>query len=141
MSLVPIALAFTSGAMGDIGALKTKLRAWAKDDPMDAILATILGGGVAFYLAEKDAHPELASPWDGVLHMATTLWHGSSLQPATAAGRALVAFVQAFGPTLVLAAFDEPAAEKHAAEKQAAQVQLAILERLDRIVQLLERQP
>lgn len=138
-----MALAFTSGAMGDLGALKTKLRAWAKDDPMDAILATILGGGVAYYLAEKDSHPELANPWDGVLHMATTLWHGPSLQPATPAGRALVAFVQAFGPTLVLAAFDDPAPkhdDKQRAEQQAAAVQLAILERLDRIVQLLEKQ-
>lgn len=146
MQLLPFALAFVSGATGDeirVDELKTKLRAWAKDDPMDAVLATIIGGGLAFYLVEKDTHPELEGPWDGILYMVTTLSMGSTTTtvPSTPAGRALTAFVQTFGTTLALNAFDAPAAEKRAAADQEAAVQVAILERLDRIVQLLEKQP
>ena len=141
MQLVPFAVAFAAGATGDVAevnALKAKLRTWAKDDPMDAVLATILGGGLAFYLAEKESNAALATPWDGVLQMAGAIWHGSSVAPTTAAGRALVAFVQAFGPTLALSVFDDTAAEKRAAAAQEAATQAAMLERLDRIVQLLE---
>lgn len=142
-ALVPVAMGFLSGTLDDAAALKHKLRTWAKEDPMDAVLATILGGGLAFYLVEKDTHPELASPWDGILYMVTTLSMGSmtDLRPTTKAGQALTAFVQTFGTTLALSAFEPPASEKRAAAAQEAAVQLAILERLDRIVNLLEQKP
>lgn len=141
-SLLPFAIAFAAGATGDvaeIAALKTKLRTWAKDDPMDAVLATVLGGGLAYYLAERESNGSLATPWDGVLQMAGAIWHGTQVAPTTAAGRALVAFVQAVGPTLALSFFDDTAAEKRAAAAQEAAMQAAMLERLDKIVQLLER--
>lgn len=145
-ALMPLALGIMAGATGDaseVAALKHKLRTWAKEDPMDAVLATVLGGGLAFYLAEKDTHPELTSPWDGVLYIATTLSVGSmtSLVPTTKVGQALTAFVQTFGSALALSVFDPPAAEKRAAAAQETALQLAILERLDRIVTLLEQPP
>ena len=144
MSLLPYAVAFAAGATGDVAevtALETKLRTWAKEDPLDAVLATILGGGIAYYLAEKDTNPDCNNPWDGILYMVTTMSMGATtdVKPTTQAGQALTAFVQTFGPTLALSAFEAPAAEKRAAAAQEAAVQVAILERLERIVQLLEQ--
>jgi hypothetical protein len=146
MALMPLALGLLSGATGDaseLGALKHKLRTWAKDDPMDAVMATVLGGGLAFYLAEKDTNAQIGNAWDGILYMVHTLAMGSTTEtkPTTATGHALASFVQTFGPALALSAFDPTAAEKKASAAEQQAVQLAILERLDRIVQLLEKQP
>jgi hypothetical protein len=109
---------------------------------MDALFALVVGGGFAFYAAEKDTNPACKSPWDGILYMATALSVGyDNLFPTTSAGHALATFAQTFGPSLANAALEPPAEEKRAAEAAQAQVQLAILERLDRIVKLLEAQP
>ena len=138
--LIPAALALFSNG-DDLSDLKRGLRAWAAKDPMDALFALVVGGGIAFYAAEKDTNPGCKSPWDGVLYMATALSVGyDNLFPTTTAGHALATFAQTFGPSLANAAFEPPAAEKRAAEEAQAKVQLAILERLDRIVQLLEKQ-
>lgn len=138
--LIPAALALFSNG-DDLSGLKRGLRAWAEKDPMDALFALVVGGGIAFYAAEKDTNPGCKSPWDGVLYMATALSVGyDNLFPTTTAGHALATFAQTFGPSLANAAFEPPAAEKRAAEEAQAKVQLAILERLERIVQLLEKQ-
>ena len=139
--LLPAALALL-GDGEDLAQLKNGLRAWAKKDPIDALLAVVLGGGVAFYLAERNTNPGCKSPWDGILYMATALSVGyDNLFPTTASGHALATFVQTFGPSLAANALEEPPAEKAADEAQKAAVQLAILERLDRIVQLMETKP
>ena len=141
LPLIPAALAMFDGA-DDFSALKRGLRAWAKNDPLDALFATVLGGGLAFYVAERDTNPACKNPWDGILYMATALSVGyDNLFPTTATGHALATFVQSVGPSLAAGAFDTPAAEKAATEAQQQAVQLAILERLDRIVQLLETKP
>jgi voltage-gated potassium channel len=140
-SLVPYALAFLSndGPNSDYAELKHGLRKWAQEDPIDALMAVVLGGGVAFYLAERDTNPGCKTPWDGILYMSTALSVGyDNLFPTTAAGHALATFVQTFGPSLANAAFEPTAAEKRDSEAQANAVNLAILERLDAIVRLLE---
>ncbi len=135
---VPIALAFASGD-SDASAIKQRLRTWAKDDPIDALFALVVGGGFAFYAAERDTNPGCKNPWDGILYMATALSVGyDNLFPTTTAGHALATFAQTFGPSLAANALEPPAAEERAAEAEQARVQLAILERLDRIVQLLD---
>jgi hypothetical protein len=138
--LIPAALALF-GNSDDLSQIKRGLRAWAANDPLDALFALVVGGGIAFYAAEKDTNPGCKSPWDGVLYMATALSVGyDNLFPTTTAGHALATFAQTVGPSLAANAFEPPAAEKRAVEEQQAKVQLAILERLDRIVQLLEKQ-
>jgi hypothetical protein len=138
-SLLPYAVAFLADDGQGFASLKQDLRRWAKDDPIDALLATVIGGGLAFYVAERDTNPGCKNPWDGILYMATALSVGyDNLFPTTTTGHALATFVQTFGPSLASAALEPPAAETRAAEAKAAAVNVAILERLDAIVRLLE---
>lgn len=138
ISLLPIALGLLASGGEDYASLKRDLRRWAKDDPIDALLATVLGGGLAFYLAERDANPGCATPWDGILYIATCLSVGyDNLFPTTPTGHALASLVQTFGPALSGMAFDPPAAEARAAADADAEVNRAILARLDDIVRLL----
>jgi hypothetical protein len=139
--LLPVALGIL-GDGNDLTALKTGLRAWAKKDPMDALLATVLGGGIAFYLAERHTNENCKKPWDGILFMATALSVGyDKVFPTTSAGQALATFVRSFGSSLALNAFEPTALEDRANVTAQNAVQLAILERLDRIVNLLEQKP
>ena len=139
--LIPVALGLL-GEGNDLATLKHGLRAWAKKDPIDALLATVLGGGIAFYLAERGTNPACKNPWDGILYMATALSVGyDNLFPTTTAGHALATFVQTFGPSLAANALEPTAADDRANEVAQNAVQLAILERLDRIVNLLEQKP
>lgn len=148
-SWLPIALGLLDGDAGRYGDLKHALRSWATRDPIDALAATVVGGGVAFYLAERDHNPACATPWDGILYIATCLSVGyDNLYPTTPAGHGLAALVQSFGPALAGMAFDPPAAETRAeadaaragaeaARAETAAVDRAILARLDDIVRLL----
>ena len=146
--LLPIALGLLASDSGEYASLKQDLRRWAKEDPVDALMATVLGGGIAFYLAERDQNPACAKPWDGILYIATCLSVGyDNLFPVTPAGHALASMVQTFGPALSGMAFDAPASEARAqAEAEAvaraaeAATQQAILGKLEEIVQLLAAQ-
>lgn len=141
--LIPFALALFDdrGPGSDYANAKQALRDWAKDDPIDALAAVVIGGGFAFYLAEKDTNPGCQSAWDGILYMSTALSVGyDNLFPTTAAGHALATFAQTFGPALANNALDEPAAVKRAREEEAAEVNRQILARLEDIVRLLDQQ-
>ncbi len=145
VTLLPIALGLLSAEGNQYASLKEDLRRWAQDDPIDAVVATVLGGGIAFYLAERDGNPNCTTPWDGILYIATCLSVGyDNVFPTTPTGHALASLVQTFGPALSGMAFDPPAAETRAeaaatrAEAaEAAAVNRAILARLDDIVKLL----
>jgi len=145
-ALMPYALAFLAMDGDEYASLKQGLRTWAKDDPIDALLATVVGGGVAFYLAEHEGNPNCPTVWDGILYMATCLSVGYDNNfPTTPVGHAVAALVQTFGPALSGMAFDDTAATKQAAElaatqaaSEAAHVDRQILARLDDIVRLLE---
>ena len=141
--LMPFALAFMSLETSDYANAKDEVRGWARRDPMDALLTTVLGGGVAFYLAEHEGNPNCPTVWDGILYMATCLSVGyDNLFPVTPTGHALASLVQTFGPALSGMAFDAPAAEARAEADEAAAVNRAILARLEDIVRLLgERSP
>jgi phage tail protein X len=136
--LLPIALGLVAAGGDDYAQLKRGLRRWAQGDPIDALLTTVVGGGLAFYAAEHGANPGCATPWDGILYIATCLSVGyDNLFPTTPAGHALAALVQTFGPALSGMAFDAPAAEARAAADAEAEVSRQILARLDEIVRLL----
>jgi hypothetical protein len=135
----PLGLAFLASSGGDdYAAVKRELRTFAKRDPMDALLAIALGGGVAFYLVERETNPAIATPWDAILYMATCFSVGyDNTFPVTPAGHALATFVQTFGPALAGSALDAPAAE--AEPDEALEVNKQILARLEDIVKLLEQ--
>ena len=133
-ALVPFALGLY--VMHDhelLGDVKRELRAWAKKDPIDALMTTVVGGGIAFYLAERASNPNCPTAWDGILYMSTALSVGyDNTFPTTPTGHALATFAQTFGPAMANAAFDPPASE------QEPNVDLAILAKLDEIVKLLQ---
>jgi voltage-gated potassium channel len=145
--LLPIALGVYAlkDSSDDFAKMKAELRTWAKKDPIDALIATVFGGGLAFYLAERDTNANCVTPWDGILYMSTALSVGyDNLFPTTPIGHALATFAQTFGPGLANAALEPPAAELAAAAAEAAaratddaEVNRAILARLDDIVKLL----
>jgi len=138
VTLLPIALGLLAAEGTEYASLKQDLRRWAKDDPIDALVATVLGGGLAFYLAERDGNPACSTPWDGILYAATCLSVGyDNLFPTTPTGHAIASLIQTFGPALAGMAFDAPAAETRAEADAAAEVNRAILARLDDIVRLL----
>jgi hypothetical protein len=136
--LLPVALGFLTSEDG-LGSIKRALRGAVSKDPMDALLTTVVGGGIAFWMAERESNPACRSPWDGILYVATCLSVGyDNLFPSTATGHAIASAVQTFGPALAGKAFDPPAAEVAAAEMN--DVNHQILARLDDIVRLLEAQ-
>ncbi len=138
-ALLPYALAFLAMDGQEYASLKQGLRTWAKDDPIDALLATVVGGGVAFYLAEHEGNPNCPTVWDGILYMATCLSVGYDNNfPTTPVGHSIASMVQTFGPALSGMAFDEPAKIKDAEAEAASNVDRQILARLDDIVRLLE---
>jgi voltage-gated potassium channel len=137
--LIPLGLALFTDPGNDFTKAKDTIRTWAKDDPIDALAAVVIGGGVAFYLAERESNPGCKNPWDGILYMSTALSVGyDNLFPTTAAGHALAIFAQTFGPSLAANALEPPAAVKRATEEAAADVNRQILARLEDIVRLLE---
>jgi voltage-gated potassium channel len=139
---VPFALGLLADS-SDYQAGKRKLKEWAAEDPIDALAMVVIGGGIAFYVVEREVNPNCKTAWDGMLYMATALSVGyDNLFPCTPAGHALAVFAQTFGPALANAAFEPTAAEKRAdavvAEEDRA-INRAILARLEDIVRLLER--
>jgi hypothetical protein len=141
-SLVPLALGALAIKIDDADyvALKQGVRSWAKADPIDALIATVVGGGLAFYAAERAHNPNCQTQWDAILYVATCLSVGyDNCFPITAGGHAIASLVQTFGPQLANMAFDAPAAETDAKEAEAAAVNRAILARLEDIVRLLQQ--
>ena len=150
-ALAPLAMAFLSvdGSDGGYAGLKQQLRQWAKSDPMDTLLATVIGGGLAFYAAEHEKNAACQTPWDAILYVATSLSVGyDNLFPTTSLGHMIATAVHTFGPAFANAALEPPAAEVRAAADEArvkaddaAAVNRAILARLEDIVRLLEAKP
>jgi voltage-gated potassium channel len=148
--LLPIALGVYAlkDSSDDFATMKAELRTWARKDPIDALIATVFGGGLAFYVAERNTNANCVTPWDGILYMSTALSVGyDNLFPTTPIGHALATFAQTFGPSLANAALEPPAAELAAAAAEAAaratddaEVNRAILARLEDIVKLLNHQ-
>jgi len=107
-ALLPYALAFL--AMDGPGVRVAQAGACAagpRTTRSIALLATVVGGGVAFYLAEHEGNPNCPTVWDGILYMATCLSVGYDNNfPTTATGHSIAAMVQTFGPALSGMAFD-----------------------------------
>jgi len=142
-----LALASQAGGGGELDSLKEKLRSVAKGDPIDALLATVLGGGLLFYKLEHGKNPRCNSYWDAVLYVATSLSVGyDDVFPKTEAGNALASLVHSFGPALAAnalnppkAALDAKAAADAAKDAELLAVNKAILARLDDIATSLKK--
>jgi hypothetical protein len=146
---VPFALAFLAdrGTDSTYSKIKLDLKSWVDRDPLDALVATVLGGGYAYYLAEHESNASCKSPLDGILYASSALFGYDTAPPTTEEGRAVASLVKTFGPALASRAFDPSIDERRAAEAvaqaradAAADVDRQILARLEDIVKLLEKQ-
>ncbi len=131
-----------SGILGDDGAwssAKGSARAAVARDPMDAALATITGGTLLFYLAERKVNPKVKTPADALVFITTCLSVGySDIFARTEAGKAVAAAVMTAGPSITAQLFAAPRQEgalgTDPALKEIADLQRQILSRLDALV-------
>jgi hypothetical protein len=83
------------------------------NDPMDAVVVTVLGGSYLFYLAEKDVNPKVKTFWDALVFISTCLSVGyADIFAKTPAGQAIATAVMTIGPKLSGSFFDVPAVEQ-----------------------------
>jgi hypothetical protein len=143
--------AATSPDMGK-GALdrfKGGVRDGFASDPMGSVLATVLGGAWLFYKAEHGHNPNVKSFYDALVYVSTNLSVGyCDIFAKTTRGKAIGSALMAYGPAMAAKIFDAPA-KKPAPEPKAAPVvvtpiaaaktQADILDRLDRILAVLEQ--
>ena len=116
------------------GKLKTDLRAAVERDPMDAVLATVLGGSFLFYLAERSVNPKIKSPWDALVFVSTCLSVGYADSFArTPAGKAIATAVMTFGPALSARVLDAPGGTPDLSPEM-LRVQGVIAEKLEAIL-------
>lgn len=108
-------------------------------DPMDAALATITGGTLLFYLAERKTNPKVKTPADALVFITTCLSVGySDIFARTTAGKAIASAVMTAGPSITAQLFAPtqraaPAASDPAL-REIADLQRQILARLDALV-------
>jgi len=140
------ALALLAGAIGIVvqddlpsfASLKDRLRELLGHDPMDSLLVTVLGGGLLFYLVEREHNPRCATYWDAVLYVATSLSVGyDDVFPKTRLGNMLASAVQTLGPAMAANALTPPATATRDTSEELLATNRAILARLDEIAAAL----
>jgi voltage-gated potassium channel len=143
--------AATSPDMGK-GALdrfKGGVRDGFAKDPMGSVLATVLGGAWLFYKAERGHNPKVNSYYDALVYVSTNLSVGySDIFAKTPRGKAIGTALMTYGPAMAAKIFDAPTAPAAAppapappapvATAAAQASSQAVLERLDRILAILE---
>ena len=139
------ALFVVDGDLGESFARwKNHARDLANDDPINTLLVTVVGGGLLFHWAEHGRNPRCVTFWDSLLYVSTCLSVGyDDLFPKTPFGNAIAAAVQTFGPAMASAALAPPRSQeppKDPAMEELAASNRALVERLDRLITLLERQ-
>ncbi len=79
------------------------------EDPMNAVVFTVLAGAAAFYSAERGENPKVTSYFAALEYVATSLSVGySDIFPKTEAGEAIAATLMTYGPALAARVFDVP---------------------------------
>lgn len=115
--------------------LKTALREAVANDPLDALVVTVLGGSFLFYLAEKDENPKCQTFWDALVYVSTCMSVGyADVFARTDAGKAIATAIMSIGPAMTGMALEAPAAEKAKEAEKALAVQQAMVDKLDAIL-------
>lgn len=115
--------------------VKRGLREGYASDPMGTTFNTVLVASWLFYRAEKGHNPKVNSFYDALVYVSTNLSVGySDIFATTPAGKAIGSALMTVGPSMATRLMDEPAAAK---TKDADA--RAVVERLDRILEALER--
>jgi hypothetical protein len=147
--------AATSPDMGKdaLDRFKGGVREGFAKDPMGSVLATVLGGAWLFYKAERGHNPKVKSYYDALVYVSTNLSVGySDIFAKTPRGKAIGTALMTYGPAMAAKIFDAPTAPVAAPVPVASVASVAsvapvapaaagsnaVLERLDRILAILE---
>ena len=99
--------------LAEYSGLKKVLRDAAAKDPVDSLVATVLGGALLFYYAERGHNPKVATYYDALVYVSTCVSVGyADIFPKTPTGKALASALMALGPAIAAAALDPPSAER-----------------------------
>jgi hypothetical protein len=113
------------------------------EDPMNAVVLTVLLGASAFYAAERHENPKVATFYDALIYVSTNLSVGySDIFAKTDAGKAIGSALMAYGPALAARVFDQPnEAKERAAEGERSEEALRdIASKLELILEELRQQ-
>jgi len=112
-------------------------------DPMNAIVFTVLAGAAAFYAAEREQNPKVNSYFDALVYVSTSLSVGyADIFPKTEAGKAIASTLMTYGPALAARVFDVPnEAKERVVEGERSEAALrGIADKLESILQELQTQ-
>jgi len=113
------------------------------EDPMNAVVFTVLAGAAAFYSAERGENPKVNSYFDALVYVTTSLSVGyADIFPRTEAGKAIASTLMTYGPALAARVFDVPnEAKERAVEGERSEAALRdIASKLELILQELQAQ-
>ena len=97
------------GATATMSRLHDRLREYQGREPANAILVTVLGGALAFWVAERNRNPRVTSFSDALVYAATNLSVGySDILAKTPAGKVIGSWLMTYGPALATRALDAP---------------------------------
>jgi len=109
MAAMVVASGARPGTRASADALAKGLRDLVNRDPMQAAVATVLGGAYLFWLAERDANPKCRTYLDALVFVSTCLNVGyAQVFAQTEAGKAIATVLMTFGPALAAKIFDAP---------------------------------
>lgn len=126
-----------------LGSAHQYLRDKQAQDPMQAVVYTVLLGAAAFYAAEREHNPKINSFYDALTYVSTNLSVGySDIFAKTEAGKAIGSALMAYGPALAARAFDVPnEARERAGEAERSEAALErIADKLEHILAELQEQ-
>ena len=113
------------------------------EDPLNAVVFTVLVGAAAFYAAERGENPKVNSYFDALVYVSTNLSVGySDIFARTEAGKAIGTTLMTYGPALAARAFDQPnEAKERAVDGERSEATLRdIANKLELILQELQSQ-
>jgi hypothetical protein len=114
--------------------LKEKIRGRIDEDPMGAVVWTVLVGAYVFYRAEKGHNPKVTSYYDALVYVSTNLSVGyADIFARTPVGKAVGTAVMTYGPAMSGRILDPPATKDTAPDP--------VVERLDKILTALNDRP
>lgn len=114
--------------------MKDGLREGFTNDPMGTTASTVLVASWLFYKAEKGHNPKVTSFYDALVYVSTCLSVGySDIFAKTAAGKTIGTLLMTAGPAMATRFLDEPGGPSNEATNR------AVVERLDKILEALER--
>ena len=124
--------------MFDLATAPLEVAAPAVATPAEELAALVSWGAAAFYWAEADANPRVATYWDALHYITTSLSVGyANIFPVTPIGKVIGALVMTVGPALSARALDQT--PRPAAEDETAGTGL-LAAKLDAILAELRRQ-